>query len=187
VAPFLRVYVEPCDDLSHPGKRVHVSPCVLAAALSPRTCRLDFLSPQERDAVWERLQFECLNFLSDTEKAVMGNDPDPVLICEVLQVTMLRRILEASAADDPIEFWRMQMRDSVLVQGCWSIMARMLLAIPASAAPCERLFSAMGTQDRRARGASLILPLLSFIRANVIHLGQSPDEQVDAILGLLDG
>jgi hypothetical protein len=62
----------------------------------------------------------------------------------------------------------------------------MILAIPASSAPSERVFSHTGIFDKAARGRSGIVPLLAFIQANAPLLGVSPHQQVEMILEELD-
>jgi hypothetical protein len=62
----------------------------------------------------------------------------------------------------------------------------MLLAIPASTAPSERVFSNTGFFDKRARGQSQMVPLLAFIRGNVPLLSPTATGQVEAITNAID-
>jgi hypothetical protein len=178
---YISVAVDANDDLTHEGRRVHCSPALLAAAVTPGNS-LSFLSFHEKESVWQRLQWECVNFLTPEEQRVCQ---DPQELSELLRVSTIRRLLRESRLDAPT-FWQ-KMEDGVIVQRVWSHVARMLLAIPASTAPSERVFSSTGFFDKRARGQSTMVPLLAFIRANVPLLSHSAHGQVAAVLEEIDG
>jgi hypothetical protein len=151
--------------------------------MHPQFSTLPFLPHEDAESVWMRIQFECINFLPAATQAACLRDPRE--LAETLNVTTVRRLLRESNMTDPLEFWR-EMHASLLVQQLWTEMAKMLLAIPGSSAASERVFSSMGLSDRRARGMSDSIPLLTFVRCNVLDLGHTAEDQISVAMSLVD-
>lgn len=80
---------------------------------------------------------------------------------------------------DVLQFWR---EHEKRFANNFSLVAKMLLAIPASAAPCERTFSSSGFSDRRASGRSNQIADITYIRKNLHLLGDTPRERIESVL-----
>ncbi len=160
--------------------RSHVHVCLLAAALDARYFELPFLAPFERDIVWDHLSAECQKFWDEDDQNLNPVARAGLLNIERVQAKM-RNFAHTSSVEvlgDPLNFWRENGRHFAY----WSATARMLLAVPSTTAPAERIFSSMGYSDRRARGRSNCLPSLAFVRANWKLVDSVPESFVSRMV-----
>lgn len=115
---------------------------LMAAAVDPRHGHLGFVSDNVRDEVWKCLQEETIQ-LAETNSFTELIAPS---------FAILRRTLENNKQQlqniNPLHFWR----DETSKLSCLHSVTKMLLAIPASSASSERVFSATGFihNERRA-------------------------------------
>jgi hypothetical protein len=120
-----------------------------AAAMDPRFGHLSFISPALRDEIWVSLQKEMINLLPDEQNESNSGIPmiswSPEQYQEISKsyLLLLRSNLEKNSAQfahvDPLQWWASQLNLAILHP-----LAQMLLAIPATSANVERLFSSTG-------------------------------------------
>jgi hypothetical protein len=174
---------------------------VLAAAVHPRYWKLEFLDGERRRAVRERLAYELLWCVpvpltqaaeteadagsSDEEQAPILGEDVPFLLARAEVQAMKKWMRQNEEQDCPCleadEFWKLRSDDLPHM----SRLARVLLAVPATSATSERTFSTAGHCDRVARGRSMALDSLVFVRRNVRLLGETPHDQLGRILALM--
>ena len=65
-------------------------------------------------------------------------------------------------------------------------LARLVHAIPATSAPCERVFSTAGYVDKKARCHSNMVAEIVLVRANIHLLGETPHDQVKSLMLFFD-
>jgi hypothetical protein len=103
-----------------------------------------------------------------------------------MRLRLKRNARSQDPVSDPVEFWKAVTAAKGIAQlELVERAARMLLAVPATSAPSERIFSSSGFFDRRARGRSNILGTLAYVKKNCRMLGCSPRQQVRRIAELL--
>lgn len=108
--------------------------CLLAASLHPRYSKLEFISSELRDLLWEHIVEECLIYVPDHSNDKMQSRK----VVEGL-VSMLRGVLCNLTAEeevlDPLLFYPSRPHFSWLFP-----FIKQILSVPATSAPSERLF-----------------------------------------------
>lgn len=197
----------------HPSG-VEVEYCVLAAALHPEYFALDFLTLEQRKLVWSRIRFEAKDMYlrqwpvqaavsnpSVNVMTSMGLDDDYEIEGEWADIQRiendikqeLRRLGKAleSARNrfeetdehcDVLEFWCSLRKELPILE----IVARCVLAVPASSAPSERVFSSCGFVDDRSRGASDRVGQIAFCRSGLKFLGETAWEQRSELIHMYE-
>ena len=130
----------------------------MAAAMDSRYGHLDFLDRNLRNEVWRHLEMEACN--------LEHNNRFTKLISSSLEI--LRDTFEANKTllqnVDPLQYWK----NETSMLSSLHFVARLLLAIPASSASSERVFSAAGFihNERRATLTDEHVESMVFIREN---------------------
>lgn len=172
--------------------------CVIAAALHPSHVDLRFLKKEQKALVWKRIEWEANDIVRITESSLHATSEEdeaddgewedhPGVPAMDVQINgfecrkLLRAASKASQDPNPLEFWkRASARHHALAQ-----VARFTLAMPATSASSERVFSTCGFADRRAQGRSGRVGQLAFIKHNIHFLGETCDEQLKRLLELI--
>ena len=205
--PFLNVEQCPqsrtvfSDGYFHPSG-VKIPPCLIAAALHPAYVELECLDVLDsstdanslRKLVWQRIEYEAKALTPGPQGPAMeiegsstSSDWDSTpkedhLHSQAFFVRKYMREVKAKILQagrhpsrlDALQFWK----KCGVAFPAFARVAKAFLAVPATSAPCERVFSTCGYLDKKARGRSNMIPSLTFCRRNLKFLGASADEQL---------
>lgn len=145
-----------------------------AAALDCRYGALQGLDIEQRDRVWNVLMDDayharCSATVTQDTASVLLNKPTNMTVEEAL--IALRCYFELHVAElqdtDPLEWWKKN-RETDVGRRLLPL-AKSILCVPASSAPCERLFSSAGHLNaiRRRAQKPMTLRMISEIRAHI--------------------